>query len=461
MKVAFVNQPFDAILPPNQNSVGGCTYGAAKALSRFCSISIFGMQDSQHALAPEPKDVQLSCHFIESHPVDRWIFEAMRKYRRVAPRAPLLSVSDRLYPHYGCQVAEALRDEDCDVIHVQHSTQYLPIIRKLNPHALIVLQMHAEWFSQSSASVFLERVRHADLITGVSRYVVEKTRRAFPEIEDRCRVFYNGIDPGEFLSEKDYASARLRGIKRILYAGAVSPHRGLHVLMKAFNMVARRYPNVQLELVGPNAIYPLFEIVDKGDEPMVAAMSPYYSSEALSLIRRKLFHSSHSQDYAGTLQAMLDAESSEKVSFRGFIGDRKTLLSYFQDADVFVFPSLCNDSFGIPVVEAMASGVPVVATRSGGVVEIVQDGLTGTIVDKNDADSLGAALLAYLEDDHLRERAGRAARARALETFTWDRAAEQMLAEYRGMLSHSSLGARDRDSSSLLRLTGPTTLPRI
>jgi glycosyltransferase involved in cell wall biosynthesis len=450
MKVAFVNQPVDTILPPNQNSVGGCTYGAGKALSRFCSILAFGMKDSQYALNPEPKDALLRCRFIESRPFDRWVFQAMRKYRRVMPRASLLSVSDYLYPDYGRKVAQALREEKCDVIHVQHATQYLPIIRSLNPEARIVLQMHAEWFSQSGASLFRERVRHADLVTGVSRYVVEKTQTAFPEIADRCRVFHNGVDPEEFPLEKDYAAARSGRIKRILYAGAVSPHRGLHVLMNAFNTLAKRCPNVHLDIVGPHVIYPLLEIVDQSDEPLVAALKPYYSSEASALIFRKVFHSRQFPDYAERLRAMLDAESAEKVSFRGWIGDRNALLSHFRAADVFVFPSLCNDSFGIPVVEAMASGVPVVASRSGGVVEIIQDGVTGTIVDKNDANSLGEAILAYLENDELRERTGRAARRRALETFTWAKVAEHIFAEYRRMSSPGPEILRASNGTSFL-----------
>jgi hypothetical protein len=95
-----------------------------------------------------------------------------------------------------------------------------------------------------------------------------------------------------------------------------------------------------------------------------------------------------------------------------------------------VLPSICNDSFGIPVVEAMAAGSPVVASRSGGVVETVKDRETGFIVDKNDPQQLAQALLSLLEDDALRETMGRAGRQRALAKFTWARVAETMLTRY-------------------------------
>jgi glycosyltransferase involved in cell wall biosynthesis len=81
-------------------------------------------------------------------------------------------------------------------------------------------------------------------------------------------------------------------------------------------------------------------------------------------------------------------------------------------------------------VEAMAAGSPVIASRSGGVIETVRDRETGFIVDKNDPQQLAQVLLRLLEDDGLRETMGRAGRERALANFTWDRVAKTMLARY-------------------------------
>jgi spore coat protein SA len=68
-----------------------------------------------------------------------------------------------------------------------------------------------------------------------------------------------------------------------------------------------------------------------------------------------------------------------------------------------------------------ASGAPVVASRSGGVVETVKDRETGFIVEKNNAQQMAQALLRLLEDDALRESMGKAGRERALTYFTWVR----------------------------------------
>ena len=87
----------------------------------------------------------------------------------------------------------------------------------------------------------------------------------------------------------------------------------------------------------------------------------------------------------------------------------------------------------------MAAGTPVVATRSGAVVDTVKDGETGVLVPKNDASALARALLELLENDTARETIGRAGRKRALSYFTWDRVAESMYARYRALCNAASV----------------------
>jgi glycosyltransferase involved in cell wall biosynthesis len=126
----------------------------------------------------------------------------------------------------------------------------------------------------------------------------------------------------------------------------------------------------------------------------------------------------------------MPTDVSEKVTFHGLVRHRAQLIEHYYAGDIFVLPSICNDSFGIPVVEAMAAGSPVVASRSGGVVETVKDRETGYIVEKNDPQQLAYTLLKLLEDDELREKMGRAGRERAMSKFTWDMVVETMLARY-------------------------------
>ena len=110
------------------------------------------------------------------------------------------------------------------------------------------------------------------------------------------------------------------------------------------------------------------------------------------------------------------------------------LIGLYQGADLLAFPSVWHEPFGIPIVEAMACGLPVVATRGGGVPEIIEDGETGILVERGDAAALAQGIIRLLGDDALRARMGRAGRRRAVERFSWETVAENLLACYERVL---------------------------
>ena len=103
------------------------------------------------------------------------------------------------------------------------------------------------------------------------------------------------------------------------------------------------------------------------------------------------------------------------------------------------------ESFGVVCIEAMASGLPVVATDVGGNAELVAHGETGTIVPADDADALAEALLAFARDADAAHAAGRAARARAERLFSLDAMVAQYAALYerllRGRKSRAAAGS--------------------
>jgi glycosyltransferase involved in cell wall biosynthesis len=328
------------------------------------------------------------------------------------------------------QVARDLKDQNCDVIHLQHCSQYAPLIRALNPKAKIVLHLHAEWFSQSNPAVLADRLGSVDLVTTVGDYVTDKTKSTFPVVASRCETTYNGIDAREFSRDKDYGASRRRRVKRILYSGAVSPHKGLHVLLDAFVSVARQYPNVLLEIVGPIGNYPIEEAFDLRDKQTIRELAPFYSTNLWSLIASRLMCKKVDREgYLRYLKASLPDDVAERVSFLGMI-PRSELVDRYYAADIFAFAPIWNEGFGLPPVEAMAAGLPVVTSRSGTVVETVVEGKTGYLVEKNNAEQLAHAALLLLNDDDRREAMGRAGRRRALDHFSWDSVAEGMLARY-------------------------------
>lgn len=170
-------------------------------------------------------------------------------------------------------------------------------------------------------------------------------------------------------------------------------------------------------------------------------MAPYFKKKEFSLAN--LFRSpAKSNEYLDFLKSKLTPELRDKVTFHGFVS-RPDLVRLYYDADLFVFPPIWNEAFGVTPLEAMAAGVPVAVSRCGGILETVQDEKTGFIVDPGDAAALAQVMLRLLDDDTLREKMGRAGRQRALE-FRWEIVNGRMLARYRALVQASSA---ERESS--------------
>jgi glycosyltransferase involved in cell wall biosynthesis len=424
MKIAFVNQPIDTILGPYQSSVGACTYGIARPLSKLCEVIVYGTRNQHKDFPPDFQDQNVQFHFLPVPLSDRLLVKVKEKYSKLFPLCLPDSSSGWIYRAFGRAVAQHLHLQTCDVIHVQHCSQYLPVLRALNPNAKIILQLHAEWFSQNRPAILEERLRHVDLVTTVSDYITEKTRRQFPTIARRCHTMYNGVEAVEFSREKN-RDASPRREKRILYAGAVSPHKGLHVLLDAFSLVVKQYPQIRLDVVGPPGSYPLAETFELQDRELIESVYPFYAYDRGSKLKAKLsLASPDAESYLDHLKRRLRPEARGKVAFVGFV-PRPELVNFYYNADVFAFAPIWEEGFGIPPVEAMAAGVPVVGSCSGAIPEIVKDRQTGFLVGKNDPRALAQSLLKLLQDDNLRERMGRAARSWVHENFVWDRIAER------------------------------------
>jgi glycosyltransferase involved in cell wall biosynthesis len=436
MKIAFVSQPIDTVLPPYQNSVGACTYGAACSLAKSCDVVVYGLQE-RHNLGRELLDRDVRFRFVPSTRLDRLAYKYRSKWLKLMPASSPMSTSRWLYPGYGCRVAREIAKEKFDVIHIQHCTQYVPVIRQLNPSVRIVLQLHAEWFSQNRPTRLAQRLKGLDLLTTVSDHITNKTRRDLPEFAARCETIYNGIDASEFHCEKDYDGLAGRSEKRIMYAGGVSPHKGVHVLLEAFKMLVAQFENVRLQIIGLHGTYPFEETFDLREQGWVKSLAPFYARSRLSVLKRKLFPgSATAMDYISYLKNKIPPEIAPKVELLGMI-PRPKLLRHYYDADVFVFPAIWDEGFGLPPVEAMAAGTPVVASRSGAIVETIQPGETGLLVPKNDAWRLAQAILRLLRSDEMRERIGRSGRRRAMERFTWAGVAAHISSRYEALLAAS------------------------
>lgn len=115
-----------------------------------------------------------------------------------------------------------------------------------------------------------------------------------------------------------------------------------------------------------------------------------------------------------------------------FIGHSSEVAKYYHASDIFVLPSYAE---GMPnaLLEAMACGLPVIASRIGGVVDVVEDGKSGILFEPGDVTGLASAMVRLLKDDELRHKIGAEARKRIVESFSIDGVADKYIKLYEGL----------------------------
>jgi glycosyltransferase involved in cell wall biosynthesis len=191
------------------------------------------------------------------------------------------------------------------------------------------------------------------------------------------RVWYipNGVEPRFFL-EREYAPGQAL---RLLFAGTWLDHKGVYYLRDAFETLAQAFPDLRLTIAGCMA-------------------------EAESV---KQFFSPPMRDRVDVLPFVSTAE----------------MPALYARHDIFVFPSLME---GLPIVllEAMATGMPVVTTETCGMMDVVESEHNGLLVKPADTRALVSAVGRMMESPELRTRLGRAAQE-TMKRHTWERVAEQ------------------------------------
>ena len=118
------------------------------------------------------------------------------------------------------------------------------------------------------------------------------------------------------------------------------------------------------------------------------------------------------------------AAGDASIALRGYVSDDE-LADLYRNCDVFVLPSRSGECFGLVAAEAMATGLPVIATESGGITDLVEDGVNGVLVPTNDSASLGQAIRVLIDDEGKRSRLSRGALDTA-SSLSWDRSLDQL-----------------------------------
>jgi glycosyltransferase involved in cell wall biosynthesis len=192
------------------------------------------------------------------------------------------------------------------------------------------------------------------------------------------RTVYNGVDLERFSpaptkeSYREKLEIRDERVKVATYVGQLISEKGLDTLLEAATAICGRREDV------------LFLIAGDG------------------IMKERLIRS--------TRERGLDSKIR-------YLGQRSDTDDIYRASDVCICPSVWNEAFGLVLAEAMACGVPCVASRVGGIPEVVEDGKSGLLVPPGDPTALASAIEALLDDDQLRISFSRRARQRAIEKF--------------------------------------------
>jgi glycosyltransferase involved in cell wall biosynthesis len=308
------------------------------------------------------------------------------------------------YARWVSRVAREIRSRECDIIHVHSIASFLPQIRRRNPNACLVLHVHDHSLNDFDARTIRARLELASLVLTCSEFVRSALSNRFPDLANRFHTLHNGVDRRFLKMTSNPARS-----ETVLFVGRMSPEKGVHVLIDAFRAVAHAFPRADLRLIGPLDVAPK-QFVD-----------PFRKDDSLRRLER--FFAKPGRYMESLWQAALPLGA--RVRYDGPISNAD-LGYHYSNAALFVFPSIWHEPFGIPIIEAMAAGLPVITTRGGAASEIVVDGKTGLLVDRGDAKGLAAAMEALLRDAQLRERMGAAGRDRVASFFTWDGAARRL-----------------------------------
>lgn len=420
-RYAFVSRPLDVIFAGGavNGSVAVVTLELAKLLAETYDVTVYASRRRGQATVEE----------FSPHLRVRRIRGALRKAHRylrvpgsILQAVPSHFLSRGFFLEYYALIALELARHRPDVVHVQHHPQIGPLLRRLCPSAKLVLHLHSDVIARAPPRVARRFLAPFQVIATCSQYVTSEIANALPDLAARLFTVGNGVDLRGFPLSERTTDADNR--TKLLYVGRLSPEKGPHLLLDAFNRVAERRRSTSLDLIGSAGTFSFSAIKPFGGDPGGASLVEFYGRTALERLRREL--TNFGDFYLRHLRSVQTPTGAAATRFLGGMSHGETLRHY-ATADLLVVPSVL-ESFGMPIVEAMAAGLPVVATRAGGIPEIVEHGRTGLLVSRNDPKAMAESIMALLDDPDQRRAMGRAGRARVESYFTWDHVVRRLSA---------------------------------
>ena len=308
--------------------------------------------------------------------------------------------------------------EDFDIVHAHHafsrlSLLSLSIASKFNIPSVLTTHTVSffpdyEYFWQFISYVYPRyrlTISKANKIIAVSN--AAKKFISYFTNKKEVIVIPNGVSIEKFKPRaRSYAreKAGVNGNPVILYVGRLVPKKGLDTLITSMKKIVEKYPHAKLYIAGKGNLLPFLK----------------------------------------TMTSILGIEKN--VEFLGFV-EENVLLYLYNSADVFVLPSITGESFGIVLLEAMASGLPCIATNVGGIAEVLEDGKYGLLVEPGNSKELAKAIITVLENKDLRSKLAKEGRKVAEEKYAWEKVADKIIEVYSSLVEDYPLPRKDLKSN--------------
>jgi len=324
-------------------------------------------------------------------PLDNWTFN--RTLSKMTENIKADVYEAHTASGYGFQRTLRKRGLQTPIIQTIHGVLADEAEKQSQQGAMSMRDRIANYFMKRLAQVEAEAAWNATLVVTISKYSQKKIQDLYHIEPRKIRIAPNGVDPERFKPREDCEKVRrpfdAGGKQIVLFVGRLIPRKGLGYLVQAAKRIVKERSET------------LFAIA--GDGPLKKQL---ISDVALASLNRNF----------------------------AFLGDvsEANLPAIYACSNVFAFPSI-QEGQGIALLEAQASGVPVVAFSLTGVAETVMHGETGLLLEP-DSNALAEGILRLLADSTLRQKMGVKARQFVLERHTWDTCAQKMLSVYREAL---------------------------
>ena len=323
-----------------------------------------------------------------------------RLYKRLFQK--ITNLDPLSYPKRVCKIIDEIKP---DILHMHNSLRaFIPLLSALQGRGpKTVLHLQNEFRLDTRLQV--------DAFVGCSRHIMDFYQEKPIQATHRVCI-YNGVDLDKFRPYRQDLSAResLRrkfGIREedfiVLYIGRVSPEKGVEHLIRCALLLKDR-KNIRFFVVGE---------IQKGDP---ASDRVKYGQEMVKMA----------------------APLGNKMTFTDVFPPSKIHLIY-RIGDVFVLPSNFDDPFPFVALEAMASGLPLIARKKGGLTDYIVDGVNGLFIGEDSpAEDMADKILRLLSDANRRESLSRAGRKTIEERFSWEKIVSDVEELYSLLLSNHS-----------------------